>query len=105
MSKHTLHLAQAQLHGLVSDLLAAGTAVIGVAEILGSVLDARNKQYADILKEKYPENYALFSREPGMVIVRVLPTSIAVFDKSDGQFCLKCLDLEGETAHMRMMTE
>ncbi len=31
MSKHTLHLAQAQLHGLVSDLLAAGTAVIAPA--------------------------------------------------------------------------
>ncbi len=40
-----------------------------------------------------------------MVIVRVLPTSIAVFDKSDGQLCLKCLDLEGETAHLRLMTE
>ena len=77
----------------------------GVAEILGSPLGERNKRYADILQEKYPEDHALFAHEPGMVIVRVLPTSIAVFDKSDGQFCLKCLDLESETVHLRLMTE
>jgi hypothetical protein len=47
----------------------------------------------------------LFAREPGMVIVKVLATSITVFGKSDGQFYLKCLDLEGETAYLRLMTE
>jgi len=40
-----------------------------------------------------------------MVIVRVLPTSVTVFVKADDQFCLKCLDVESETAHLRGMTE
>lgn len=77
----------------------------GVAEILGSPLDERNKRYADILREKYPDDHALFAREPGMVIVRVLPTSITVFVRSDDQLCLKCLDLGDETARLRLMTE
>jgi general stress protein 26 len=77
----------------------------GVAEILGSPLDERNQRYADILREKYPENHALFAHDPGMVIVRVLPTSITVFGKSDDQFCLKCLDAESETIYLRLMTE
>lgn len=77
----------------------------GVAEILGGVLDERNKRYVDILRNKYPENYALFAHEPGMVIVRIIPTSITLFDKSDGQFCLKCLDVESERVHLRLMTE
>jgi general stress protein 26 len=77
----------------------------GVAEILGSPLDERNKRYADILRGKYPDDHARFAHEPGMVIVRVLPTSLAVFSRSDDQLCLRCLDLESETAYLRWMTE
>jgi general stress protein 26 len=77
----------------------------GVAEILGSPLEERNKRYADILREKYPDDHARFAREPGMAIVRVLPTSVTVFVKADDRFCLKCLDVEHESAHLRGMTE
>ena len=77
----------------------------GVAEILGSPLEERNKGYADLLREKYPDDHARFAGEPGMVIVRVLPSSVTVFVKADDQFFLKCLDVEHETVHTRWMTE
>ena len=77
----------------------------GVAEILGSPLDERNERYTEVLRAKYPESHARFAREPGMVIVQVVPTSIAVFDQIDGQLCLKCLDLEAKTAHLRWMAD
>lgn len=77
----------------------------GIAEIQGSPQDERNKRYADILRDKYPENHERFADEPGMVIVKVIPTSITIFDQSDGRLCLKCLDLENETADLRLMTE
>jgi general stress protein 26 len=77
----------------------------GLAEILGSPQDERNERYADILGKKYPKSHERFADEPGMVIVKVVPTSITVFDQIDGQLCLKCLDLEAETAHLRWMTE
>jgi uncharacterized pyridoxamine 5'-phosphate oxidase family protein len=73
----------------------------GVAEILGSPLEERNRKYAGILKEKYPREYRAFAHELGMVIVKVVPTLIATWSRADGQPCLEYLDLENQTAYRK----
>jgi uncharacterized pyridoxamine 5'-phosphate oxidase family protein len=77
----------------------------GLAEILGSPLDEGNIRYAEMLRAKYPDDYRMFAREPGMVIVKVVPSTITVFGKKDDGFYLDCLDLEHETLRRKGMTE
>jgi general stress protein 26 len=76
----------------------------GRAEILGSPLDEGNKSVADMIREKYPD-YERFAREPGMVIVKVAPSTIAVFGRGSGGFYLDCLDLEHATARRKGLTD
>jgi general stress protein 26 len=76
----------------------------GRAEILGSPLDEANGRYAELLQGKYPD-YERFAREPGMVIVRVLPSTIALFGRGSGGFYLDCLDLERATVRRKGMAD
>jgi len=72
----------------------------GRAEILGSPLDEANGRYAELLRDRYPD-HERFAREPGMVIVRVVPSTIAVFCRGSDGFYLDCLDLERATARRK----
>lgn len=72
----------------------------GVAEILGRLLDEKNKEYADILRNKFPDSVERWEHRPGMVIVRVRPTSIATAGEiTDDQIYLDYVDLVNETAY------
>ena len=72
----------------------------GVAEILGGLLEEKNKEYADILRNKFPDSVEMWEHRPGIVIVRVRPTLIATAgETSDDQVYLDYVDLENETAY------
>ena len=77
----------------------------GRAEILGSPLEEANQRYAELLRRKYPDDHERFAGEPGMVIVRVVPSTIAVFGKGDEGLYLDCLDLERATVCRKGMTD
>lgn len=77
----------------------------GRAEILGSPLNEGNQRYAGMLQAKYPDDYEMFAREPGMVIVKVVPSAITVFSKEGDGFHLDCLNLEEETLCRKGMKE
>lgn len=72
----------------------------GVAEILGGLLDEKNKEYADVLRNKFPDSVERWKYRPGMSIVRVRPTIIATAGGTiDDQIYLDYLDLENKTAY------
>ena len=77
----------------------------GLAEILGSPLDEGNKRYAETLRHRYPDDYQMFAREPGMILVKVVPYTITVFGKQGDEFYLDCLNLEDRTLRRKRMTE
>ena len=77
----------------------------GRAEILGSPLDERNQRYAEMLRAKYPDDHDMFAREPGMVIVKVVPSAITVFGKEGDGLYLDRLDLEDKTLCRKGMKE
>lgn len=74
----------------------------GLAEILGTLLEEKNKEYADILRNKFPDSVKRWENRPGMVIIRIRPTLIATASEiiSD-QIYLDYLDLENETAYAK----
>lgn len=74
----------------------------GLAEILGTLLEEKNKEYADILRNKFPDSVKRWENRPGMVIIRIRPTLIATASEiiSD-QIYLGYLDLENETAYAK----
>jgi len=77
----------------------------GLAEILGSLLDEGNTRYAEMLRTKYPGDYEMFARQPGMVIVKVVPSTITIFGKEGDGFHLDCLNLKDKTLRRKGMTD
>lgn len=76
----------------------------GRAEILGNPLDKANSTYAAVYREKLPRDFAGFAHQPGMVLVRVVPTAVVTFVKGGDGLHLEHLDLESETAYLEPMT-
>ena len=76
----------------------------GRAEILGSPLDEGNARISEMIGDKYPDHES-FLREPGMVLIRVVPSGIAVFGRDGGGLYLDCLELERATVCRRRMTD
>ena len=74
----------------------------GLAEILGALREEKNKEYADILRNKFPDSVKRWENLPGMVIIRIRPTLIATASEiiSD-QIYLDYLDLENEKAYAK----
>jgi general stress protein 26 len=70
----------------------------GVAEILGGFGNESNTAYVDVIRKKFPEAIERWQNRPGMVIVRIRPTSVVIAGSGDDS-CLEFLDLENETAH------
>ncbi|MFX0201523.1 MAG: pyridoxamine 5'-phosphate oxidase family protein [Candidatus Hodarchaeota archaeon] len=72
----------------------------GLAEILGDLLDEKNKEYADMLRNRFPSSFEYWEDKPGMVIVRVKPELIVSgITIIDDQPYLEFLDLENEIAY------
>jgi hypothetical protein len=72
--------------------------VEGTAELLGGLLDERNKRYTDILRGKLPGTVERWQHRPGMIIVRVKPSFAAVGGAIGDEVWLEYLDIENEEA-------
>ena len=70
----------------------------GVAEIVGGLTDEKSRKYTEIIRKKFPEPVAWWEKFPGMVIVRIRPTSVVIGGSGDDPH-LKFLDLETRTAY------
>jgi general stress protein 26 len=74
----------------------------GSAEILGGLLDEKNKEYTDLLRNKFPGSVEKWENRPGMVIVRVIPKLIATASTmTDDYIYIDYLDLEKCTAYTK----
>lgn len=74
----------------------------GLAEILGALLDEENKEYADILRNKFPDSVKRWENRPGIVIIRIKPTLIATAGEIiNDHIYLEYLDLENEIAYAK----
>jgi uncharacterized pyridoxamine 5'-phosphate oxidase family protein len=77
----------------------------GEAKILGSPVDQADQEVAGLLRTKYPEDYAVYSGQPGMTVVEVVPRLIRLFRKEGDRFLLEELDVTSETARVRPLDE
>lgn len=77
----------------------------GVAEILGKPLDEKTKKAAEIISKKRPKEFEIFSRIPGMIIVKVTPTYIKSWVRIDNKFFIEHLDLEKKQAYLQKPEE
>lgn len=77
----------------------------GFAEILGKPLDEKSARGAEIIKKKRPKEFEIYSRIPGMVIMKVTPTYIKSWVRVDGRFFIEHLDLESKRAYLQKPEE
>lgn len=77
----------------------------GVAEILGSPLDEKNKEYVEIYRKKLPRDFEGFAHQSGMVMVKVTPTFIVSMVRIDKMLYLEHLDLENKKAYLKKLEE
>jgi general stress protein 26 len=77
----------------------------GVAEILGTPLDEKNKECAEIYKKKLPRDFAGFAAKPGMVMVRVTSTFIVSMVRINDRLYLEHLDLRNKVAYLKALEE
>ena len=77
----------------------------GVAEILGKPLDERSKIGAEVIKKKRPKEFEIYSRIPGMIIVKVTPTYIKSWVRIDNKFFIEHLDLQNVQAYLQKPDE
>jgi len=77
----------------------------GLGEILGNPLDEKNKEYAEIYRNKLPREFEGFARIPGMVLVKVTPTFMVSWVRIENRFFLEHLDLENKRAYLKTPEE
>ena len=77
----------------------------GVAEILGRPLDEKCKTGAKAIMKKRPKEFEIFSRIPGMIIVKVTPSYIKSWVRVDNKLLIEHLDLENKQAYLRKPEE
>ncbi len=77
----------------------------GFAEILGKPLDEKSARGGEIIKKKRPKEFEIYSRIPGMVIMKVTPTYIKSWVRVDGKFFIEHLDLESKRAYLQKPEE
>jgi len=77
----------------------------GFAEILGNPLDEKNKEVAEIYRNKLPRDFDGFARIPGMVMAKVTPTFMVSWIRVENRFFLEHLDLENKRAYLEKPDE
>lgn len=77
----------------------------GVAEILGSPLDEKNKEYVEIYKKNLPRDFEGFAHQSGMVMVKVTPTFVVSMVRIDNMLYLEHLDLGSKKAYLKKLEE
>ena len=51
----------------------------GLAEILGALLDEKNKEYTEILRNKFPDSVKRWENRPGIVIIGIIVGAVGIF--------------------------
>jgi general stress protein 26 len=77
----------------------------GVAEILGSPLDEKNREYTELYKKKLPRDYAGFAHVPRMVMVKVTPKFIVSMVRIEKKLHLEHLDLKNKRAYLTKLQD
>ena len=77
------------------------SSIQGVAEILGNPLDEKSRTGAEAIKKKRPKEFEIFSRIPGMIMVKVTPRYIKSWVRVDNRFLIEHLDLENKRAYLQ----
>jgi general stress protein 26 len=73
----------------------------GVAEILGKPLDEKSRTGAEAIKNKRSKEFEIFSRTPGMIMVKVTPSYIKSWVRVDNKFLIEHLDLQNKRAYLQ----
>jgi hypothetical protein len=73
----------------------------GIAEILGKPLDENSARGAEIIKKKRPREFEIYSRIPGMIMIKVTPKYIKSWVRIEDRFFIEHLDLEKKQAYLQ----
>lgn len=66
----------------------------GTAQVLGPVVAEGNAELANLLRAKYPNDYAGYAAHPEMILIRVVPSRIGVYRKEGDEHLVDRLDVE-----------
>jgi len=69
------------------------------AEILGSLNEAKNRPYLDLIQRRFAEAATRWLRLPNMVVIKLHPIMVAVAASSGRGPTIEFLDLETHTAY------
>jgi len=72
----------------------------GVAKILGGLFDPANASIRELFEERFPQAIESWRDRPGMVLVRITPTSVVIAGKPDEEPKLEFVDLEQGRAYV-----
>lgn len=71
----------------------------GTAEILGGLFDPSNAAIRKLFEERFPETVERWRDRPGMVLVKVTPTSVVLAGEPGEEPHLQFIDLENGVAY------
>jgi len=71
----------------------------------GNLLDAKNKDYAEMYRNKLPRLFDHFAHQPGMVSVKMTPTFMVTMVSINDRLHLENLDLKNEIAYLKRLDE
>jgi general stress protein 26 len=77
----------------------------GVAKILGNPLDANSRKGAEVIKQKRPREFEIYSHIPGMIMMKVTPSYIKSWVRVDNKFLIEHIDLENKRAYLQKPEE
>lgn len=75
------------------------TQIEGTAEILGGLFDPTNAPILRLFEERFPEAVDNWRDRPGMVLVKITPTSVVLAGAPGEEPHLQFVDLENEIAY------
>ena len=81
------------------------TSIKGTAKILGNPLDEKSRIGAETIKKKRPKEFEIFSRIPGMIMIKVIPSYIKSWVLVDNKFLIEHIDLENKQAYLQKPEE
>jgi hypothetical protein len=73
---------------------------MGEAEVLGKPLDEKNKEYADIYREKLPEIFSKYATIPVMVLMRMKPNLFETWVRTPSRQYYEHLDMDERKAYI-----
>jgi len=77
----------------------------GLAEILGNPSDEKSRSGAEIIRKKRPQEFAIYSRIPGMIMIKVTPRYVKSWVRVGDKFYIEHLDLEKRQAFLQKPEE